>query len=108
MPGVIEMRTYRTKPGMRQRVMDILVERSFPVLRQIGMKVMGPFPSVQDPDIFFWMRGFPDLASRDRMRDEFYDGAFWRMELEGLIMPLLEKHDMVLVEDPDGQFGDAV
>lgn len=107
MPRIFEMRTYRTKPGMRQRVMDILIERSFPVLRQIGMKVVGPFPAVEDPDVFFWMRGFPDLASRDRMRDEFYEGAFWKTELEGLIMPLLEKHEMVLVEDPDRQLGDA-
>jgi hypothetical protein len=101
MPRVIEMRTYRTKPGMRQRVIDILVERSFPVLREIGMSVLGPFPSVHDPDVFFWMRGFPDLAARERMRAEFYDGAFWNGELEPLIMPLLENHEMVLVEDPD-------
>lgn len=103
MSGVIEMRTYRTKPGMRQRALDLLVERSFPVLRGIGIKVLGPFPSVEDPDIFFWMRGFPDLATRERMRDEFYEGTFWNDEFEALIMPLLERHEMVLVEDPDRQ-----
>lgn len=100
MSGIIEMRTYRTKPGMRQRAMDLLVERSFPVLRQIGMKVLGPFPSVEDPDIFFWMRGFPDIAARARMRDAFYEGVFWNEEFEALIMPLLERHEVVLVEDP--------
>ena len=29
------------------------------------MKISGPFLSLEDPDTFFFMRGFPDLASRD-------------------------------------------
>ena len=107
MAGIIEMRTYKAKPGMRQRVMDILVERSFPAFRQIGMTVLGPFASVEDPDVFFWMRGFPDSPSRETMRNEFYDGALWNTELEGLILPLIERYEAVVVEDPANQLGDA-
>jgi hypothetical protein len=29
------------------------------------MKILGRFLSVEDPDTFFFMRGFPDLASRE-------------------------------------------
>ena len=107
MPGVIEMRTYKTKLGMRQRFMDILVERSFPVFERIGMKVLGPFPSVEDADTFFWMRGFPDLSSRDRMRSEFYDGAIWKSELENMMMPMLEKYEVVLIHDRSGMLDTA-
>jgi hypothetical protein len=32
------------------------------------MKILGPFVSVDDPDTFFFMRGFPDLASREPMK----------------------------------------
>ena len=107
MPNVIEMRTYRAKPGMRQPLMDILVKRSFPAFRRIGMTVLGPFPSVEDPDMFFWMRGFPDLPSREAMRNAFYDGALWNTELEKLIMPLIETYEAVVVEDPAHQLRDA-
>ncbi|HTO60971.1 MAG TPA: hypothetical protein VMM15_06925 [Bradyrhizobium sp.] len=100
MPSVIEMRTYKTKAGRRQYFMDILLERLFPIQRQIGMKVLGPFPSVEDADTFFWMRGFPDATARDRMRDEFYEGAIWKDDLQDMLLPILEKYDVVLVEDP--------
>ena len=38
------------------------------------MKLLGPFLSVEDPDVFFFMRGFPDEASREPMKAQFYEG----------------------------------
>jgi len=49
------------------------------------------------------MRGFPDLASREPMKAKVYYGELWKRELEAVLMPMLEKYDVVLVEDPDGQ-----
>lgn len=69
---------------------------------KIGMKVLGPFLSVEDPDTFFFMRGFPDLASREPMKAKFYEGKMWKEELENLLMPMLDKYEVVLVDDPDG------
>ena len=68
---IIEMRTYKTKPGKRA-----------------------------DPDTFFFMRGFPDLESREPMKAMFYDGELWKAELEGVLLPMLERYDVVLVEGP--------
>src|SRR2546428_496881 len=64
---IIEMRTYKTKPGMRAEFLEIFRTKSLPAHQQIGMKVLGPFLSVEDPDIFFWMRAFPSLESRGPM-----------------------------------------
>jgi hypothetical protein len=66
------------------------------------MKILGPFLSVDDPDTFFFMRGFPDTASRDSMKEKFYEGDLWKQELENVLIPILEKYDVTLVEDPDG------
>lgn len=66
------------------------------------MKILGPFLSVEDPDVFFFMRGFPDLASRDSMKAQFYEGPLWKGELAGLVMPMLEKYEVVLVDDTEG------
>jgi hypothetical protein len=45
------------------------------------------------------MRGFPDLASREPMKAKFYEGPLWKRELENLLMPMLEKYEVVVVED---------
>jgi len=95
---IIEMRTYKTKPGQREAFLALFRAKSMPAHREIGMKIIGPFPSLEDADTFFFMRGFPDLASREPMRDRFYQGELWKRELEHTLLPMLEKYDVVLVE----------
>jgi hypothetical protein len=99
---VIEMRTYRIKPGRREEFLAIFRSKSIPAHNEIGMKILGPFLSVEDPDVFFFLRGFPDLESREPMKAKFYESALWKQELEGVLMPMLEKYDVVLVDDPAG------
>jgi hypothetical protein len=48
------------------------------------------------------MRGFPDIASREPMKAKFYEGELWKAELENVLMPMLEKYEGVVVDDPDG------
>lgn len=99
---IIEMRTYKLKPGCRDRFLEIFRTKSVPAHDQIGMKILGPFLSIEDADTFFFMRGFPDLQSREPMKAKFYEGELWKRELEGTLMPMIEKYDVVLVDDPDG------
>ena len=48
------------------------------------------------------MRGFPDLASREPMKAKFYEGELWKGEPESILMPMIEKHEVVVVDDPEG------
>jgi len=98
---IIEMRTYKLKPGKRAEFLEIFRTRSVPAHDEIGMKILGPFLSIEDPDTFFFMRGFPDLASREPMKAKFYEGELWKRELENVLMPMIEKYDVVLVDDPE-------
>ncbi len=99
---IIEMRTYRLKPGSRGRFLEVFRSKSIPAHAEIGMKILGPFLSVEEPDVFFFMRGFPDLESREPMKAKFYEGELWKRELEQVLMPMIEKYDVVLVEDSEG------
>ena len=99
---IVEMRTYKTKPGMRSRFVEIFLSKAVPAHDEIGMKILGPFLSVEDPDTLFFMRGFPDMASRDPLKAKFYEGELWKQELEPVVMPMLEKYEVTLVEDPEG------
>jgi len=65
------------------------------------MKILGLFLSVEDPDTFVWMRGFPDITSRESLKAKFYEGELWKGELENILLPMLDKYEVVLVEDTD-------
>lgn len=99
---IIEMRTYKIKPGKRSEFLEIFRSKSIPAHAEIGMKILGPFLSIEDPDTLFFMRGFPDLASREPMKAKFYEGELWKNQLENILMPMLEKYEVVLVDDPTG------
>jgi hypothetical protein len=99
---IIEMRTYKITPSNRSRFLEIFRSKVIPAHQEIGMKLLGPFLSVEDPDTFFFMRGFPDLASREPMKAKFYEGELWKSELENVLLPMLESFEVVAVEDADG------
>jgi hypothetical protein len=61
------------------------------------MKILGPFFLVEDPDTVFWMRGFSDITSREPMKAKFYEGELWKAELEKILLPTLDKSEVVLV-----------
>jgi hypothetical protein len=98
---IVEMRTYKTKPGKRAEFLETFRTKSIPAHTEIGMTILGPFLSVEDPDTFFFMRGFPDLASREPMKAKFYEGNLWKRELEQILMPMLETYEAILVDDPE-------
>jgi len=93
---------HRNAPGKRAEFLEIFRSKSVPAHAEIGMTILGPFLSVEDPDTFFFVRGFPDLSSREPMKAKFYEGELWKLELENILMPMLEKYEVVLVEDPEG------
>src|SRR5437016_11576074 len=99
---IIEMRTYKIKPGRRSEFLETFETKVRPEHEKIGMKILGPFLSVEDADTFFWMRAFPDLKSREAMRDQFYEGKLWKEDLEQKLMPMIERYDVVLVDAPNG------
>jgi hypothetical protein len=72
-----------------------------PEHRRIGMEIIGPFRSLDDPDSFFFMRSFPGLADVEPMKAQFYEGALWKDVLEAKLMPLIETYSFILIEEPD-------
>jgi hypothetical protein len=102
MAALIEMRTYKTHAGLRAAFLETFHAKTVPAHEAIGMKVIGPFLSTEDPDVFFWMRVFPDPGARDAMKSAFYDGPLWKDDLEKTLFPMLERYDVVLVEDAAG------
>ncbi len=53
---IVEMRTYKLKPGGRARFLEIFRSKSIPAHEEIGMKVLGPFLSIEDANVLLHAR----------------------------------------------------
>jgi hypothetical protein len=99
---IIEVRSYRIKPGRRAEFIDFFEARAVPALRSHGMNVIGPLLDVENPNKFVFLRSFPSLEERERMKDAFYEGPLWKNELEAIAMPMIESYDVILCETTPG------
>jgi hypothetical protein len=99
---IVEVRSYRIKPGLREEFIKFFETRSIPALRSHGMKILGPLLDLENPNKFVWLRSFPSLDERDRMKDAFYEGELWTNELEAIAMPMLESYDVILCQISPG------
>lgn len=95
---IVEVRSYRIKSGRRAEFIHFFETRSAPALRAHGMKVLGPLLDLENPNKFVFLRSFPSLDERDRMKNAFYEGDLWRNELEAVAMPMIESYDVILCE----------
>jgi len=99
---IVEVRSYRVKPGRRDEFIKFFETRSVPALQSHGMKVLGPLLDLENPNKFVWLRAFPSLEERDRMKTAFYEGDLWKKEMETIAMPMLESYDVILCETARG------
>ena len=104
---IVEVRSYRIKPGRREEFINFFETRAVPALRSYGMTILGPLLDLENPNKFVWLRSFPSLEDRERMRDAFYGGELWKNELEEIAMPMLESYDVILCETSAGYVCDG-
>jgi quinol monooxygenase YgiN len=96
---VIELRQYRIVPGQRDAFVA-LFERLFVESQEaLGMRLVGQYRDLDDPDRFVWIRGFADMAARERGLNAFYFGPVWQAHRNGA-NPLLDDNDNVLLLRP--------
>jgi hypothetical protein len=104
---IVEVRSYRIEPGRRAEFIRFFETRAVPALRAHRIQVLGPLLDLENPHKFVWLRSFPSLQERDRMRTAFYGGEMWKGELEGIAMPMLASYDVTLCETSPGYVFDG-
>lgn len=97
MSEVIELRQYTHHPGKRDTLID-LFERAFIEPQQAaGMRIIGSFRDLRDPDRFVWFRGFPDMVRRKEALTEFYSGPVWMANRDAANATLIDSDDVLLL-----------
>jgi hypothetical protein len=87
---VIEIRSYRLKPGSRARFHDLLSRQSLPLMLAWGIDVVSFGPSLHDDDSYFLIRAFTNLAALQASQDAFYASPAWRQGPREAIIALIE------------------
>jgi hypothetical protein len=102
--SVIELRQYTLKPGQRD-VLTGLFQRYFAAGQEaVGMRILGVFHDLDDPDRFVWLREFPDMAARKQALTDFYlEGAVWREHGPAANETMIDSDDVLLLR-PVGDF----
>lgn len=95
---IVEVRRYSIKSGQRGRFLEFFEREAVPLQRSLGIRVAGPFVDVERPDEFVWLRAFPSLEARERMKRALYESEKWTRELEAIAMPMLDRYDVTLTE----------
>jgi quinol monooxygenase YgiN len=77
MSAIVELRRYRLRPGARERLIDLFDREFVETQEAVGMRVIGQFRDLDDPDAFVWLRGFRDMDARKEALAAFYGGPVW-------------------------------
>ncbi|MDX6283121.1 MAG: hypothetical protein QOH03_4192 [Kribbellaceae bacterium] len=65
-------------PGRRDELIEVFDEAFVEGQEAHGMHLVGQFRDLDDPDRFVWIRGFPDLPTREAALNGFYYGPVWK------------------------------
>lgn len=86
---LVEIRSYRLKPGTGPRFHDLLTEESVPLARRWGLDVVTHGPSLHDPDAYYLIRAFRDLRDLQESQAAFYASPEWRLGPRQAIVELI-------------------
>jgi hypothetical protein len=95
---ILEIRSYRLHPGTRDEYHRLFVEEAAALLEAHGIQVVAFGPSLDDPDGYFLIRSFDDLADRERREDGFYASPEWRQGPREAIVSKIVVYTDVVVE----------
>lgn len=94
---LVEIRRYIIVPGRREEFVTWFETEAAPAMTAAGIRVLRSFVSVDDPDVFVYLRGFADEEERDRLTRAFRDSDIWTGRLRERAQELETGYDIEVV-----------
>jgi hypothetical protein len=101
---ILEIRTYRLKPGTRTEFINLMRAEAVPLLKRFGITVVDYGASQVDEDGHeeaYLMRAFVSLNERDKLELEFYGSQEWKDGPQQGIMSKIDNYHTVVIETSD-------
>lgn len=94
---VVELRQYTLHPGQRAALIELFEREFIESQEATGMKVIGTFRDLNNPDRFVWLRGFSEMAARAKSLQEFYDGPVWKAHRGAANATMIDSDNVLLL-----------
>lgn len=98
MSRVLEIRTYRLKPGMGEAFHRLMQTRCLPLLRAWGMDVVRAGPCRLEAEGYVLLRAFEDAGHLQASQDAFYGSDGWRLGPREEVLACIEMYCSVVLE----------
>ncbi|GAA2695619.1 NIPSNAP family protein [Nonomuraea recticatena] len=102
---VLELRTYRLKPGTRADFVHVMTTQVVPLLRGHGVDVVDCGASLVDEngrEEAYLIRAFPSLQAHREQEEAFYNSDAWlRGPREEVVSRLEGYHSIVIEASPE-------
>lgn len=94
---IVEFRQYTLHPGKRDILIDLFDREFVESQEAVGMRVIGQFRDLDDPNRFVWLRGFRDMPLRAQSLKEFYGGPVWKAHREAANAMMIDSDNVLLL-----------
>jgi quinol monooxygenase YgiN len=94
---IVELRQYTLHPGKRDVLIDLFDREFVESQEALGMKVIGQFRDLDNPNRFVWLRGFRDMPSRAEALKDFYSGPVWKAHREAANATMIDSDNVLLL-----------
>jgi hypothetical protein len=103
--AIVELRQYTLHPGGRDILIELFEREFFESQEAVGMRLIGQFRDLDDPNRFVWLRGFSDMTVRDRALRTFYGGSAWKAHSAAANATMVDSTNVLLLRPARPAFG---
>ena len=86
---------------MRDTLIELFDREFVESQESLGMRIIGQFRDLDDPNRFVWLRGFDSMATRGKALAAFYGGPVWQAHRDAANATMIDS-DNVLLLRPGG------
>ena len=102
---IVELRQYTLHLGKRDVLIDLFDREFVESQEALGMKVIGQFRDLDNPNRFVWLRGFRDMSSRAQALKDFYGGPVWKAHREAANSTMIDSNNVLLLHPATSMSG---
>jgi hypothetical protein len=95
---VLELRQYTLYSNQRDILIDLFDREFVESQEAVGMRIVGQFRDLDDPDRFVWVRGFRDMDSRAEALKAFYGGPIWEVHRDDANATMVDSSNALLLK----------
>lgn len=102
---IIELRQYTLHAGQRDPLIELFNREFIETQEAVGIRVIGQFRDLDDPNRFVWLRGFENMEMRGRALAAFYGGPAWKANRTAANATMIDSDNVLLLHPTDQATG---